>query len=98
MRQVVEHQTADGDGLEILDAGSRGDPRQAVVRCLKGQGNEAQKPTRQVLEVSQGKQVFQPFLDGFEVAIQHGCVGLDAQLVGFPDNSKPVGPGRLVGA
>ena len=65
---------------------------------MKGQGNESLEPARLVLQGAQAQQVLDPFLQGFEGAVEHGAVGSQAQAMGRAVNFQPLHGGALVGA
>ena len=82
VRNVVQHEAADGHGAEIhqcrwlLDVGKFG---VFWMECERDKGLE---PTGAVLEVSQSQQVVDAMVRLFDVAVQHGAVGLQANFMG----------------
>ncbi len=57
---------------------------------------KATKAARLVLEIAQGQQMFDAFLIVLNVAVEHGGVGTQADLVGGARNIEPLLPADLV--
>jgi hypothetical protein len=87
VRDVVQEESRDRDVLEVLVTG-RGSSHpaqlltQLVVIGVVGEWDEGEEPAGVVLQPAQGFKVLHPVRRRLDVAIEHGAVGGDAELVG----------------
>ncbi len=89
MRKVVQHQTRNRDGFQIIHA--RGN-RQVRIDCMlrmKRQGDKAIESTRFILQLPQPDQMIDTFFEGFDVPVEHRCIGTDTCLVHASRNIEP---------
>ncbi len=81
VRDVVEHQPADGQGLEAVGVGGLGDLAQPVALVVELQRDEGLEATGLVLQLAQPDQVIDALLGALDRAEQHGAVRAHAHLV-----------------
>src|SRR6478609_2642001 len=83
VRDVVEQQPRDGEHLQVVSA--RREPEAAPledgVLGVEGERDEGEEATRLVLLVAQPQQVVDALLVGLDVAVEHGALGRDPELV-----------------
>ena len=97
VREVVEHQAADGHRLEVHHAGGLGDLVHPRVVGVEGQRDEGLEAAGLVLELAEPDQVVDPVLGLVDVAVEHRRVRVQAELVGRPVDVEP-DLGRRLGA
>ena len=89
MRDVVQHQAADGDYAKVV-VGSRGpELPQPIALGMVGQRHEGLETARLVLQLPQADEMVDPFLAGFDRAVKHGAVRFQTQLVGRTMDVEP---------
>ena len=81
MREVVEHQAADRDLLDVEHAGGLRQVLQRRVVGMKRQRDEGLESVRFVLQGAQLEQVVDAVFVIFDVAVEHGGIRLQANLV-----------------
>src|SRR6266480_4745936 len=79
--EVVEHQTADGDGLQVFYAGCLTPGAGTGQFGLIGQRDEAVEAACLVLQFPQHHHVFHPFLPCLNSAVEQGGVGTQTQAM-----------------
>ena len=87
--KVVQHETRDGDRLQIVHAGGRRQMRVHRVLGMECQRNEAIEPAGLILEISQSKQMIDPLFQRLNVAVQHRCIRMHAHPVYSAGNFQP---------
>src|SRR4029077_787044 len=101
MGNIVEHQSTDGDVLEIVEARRRGSGpaerlAQLIVVGVIRQRDVGEEAARLVLERAQGEQVVHPVRHGFDMAVQHRAVRRQADPVRLPMHRQPFLAGELL--
>ncbi len=89
VREVVEQQPADGD---LADVGDAGGARQVVKRRVVGmerERDEGLEASGVVLEVAQADEMVHAVLVVFDMAVKHGGVGFEAELVRHAGGFQP---------
>src|SRR5437867_9268799 len=94
MRNIVEHQSTDGDVLEIVEARRRGSGpaerlAQLVVVGVIGQRDVGEEAAGLVLQGPEREQVVRAVRHGLHVSIQHGAVRGQAESVGLAMHRQP---------
>ena len=96
--KVVQHQAADGDLLDVEHAGGLGQMLQRRVVGMERQRDEGLEAAGLVLQRAQLEQVVDAVFVVLDVAVEHGGVGLQADLVGqcarFPATGRRRSCGR----
>ena len=95
VRDVVEHQPAHRDVLEIVEAGGgrAGAAQrlaQLVVIGVIGERDVGEEAARLVLQRAQRQQVVHPVFQRLDVPVQHGAVRGDAELVRLAVHGEPL--------
>ena len=81
MREVVEHQAADRDLLDVEHAGGLRQMLQRRVVGMKGQRNKRLEAAGLVLQRAQLQQMIDAVFVVFDVAVEHGRIRLQPDLV-----------------
>ena len=94
VRDVVEHQAADRDVLEVVEprrggAGASQRPAQFVGIRVVRERDVAQEPAGLVLQRAQCEQMIDAVLERLDVPVEHRAVRWDAELVGFAMDREP---------
>ena len=63
---------------------------------MKCQWNIGKKPAGFILGVPQHLQMLKPFLNGFDMTVKHGGVGIESEPVSCLGNFQPAGTGQLL--
>src|SRR5271166_570185 len=74
VRKVIEHQTADGDLLDVEHSGSRKQMLQRRVRRMKSEWNKRLEAARLILQGTEFEQVINAVFVVFDMAVEHGGV------------------------
>ncbi len=81
--------------LMIVEAGGFGDVLERRVVGMEGQRDEGDEAVGFVLQGAQFHQVIDAVLVVFDVAVEHGAVGVQAELVGGAGGFDPLVAGRF---
>ena len=95
MREIVEHQAADGDLPDVEHAGGLRQMLQRRVVRMKCQRNEGLEAAGLVLQRAQLQQVIDAIFVVLHVAVEHGGVGSQPQLVAVRAVSSHSSPSIL---
>src|SRR5262249_47272006 len=96
VREVVEHQPADRHRLQVHQPTRLGNVRQPGVVGMERQRDERLKAAGLVLQFTQADQVVDAVAGFFDVAVEHGGVGAQAELVRLAVDANPrVGVGLV---
>src|ERR1039458_2001030 len=90
MREVVEHEAADRDLLDIQHAGGFWQVLQRRVIGMESQRDEGLEASGFVLQRAQFEQMIDAVFVVFDMAVEHGCVGLQPDLVGDSRSVEPL--------
>src|ERR1017187_7296059 len=90
MREVVEHEAADRDLLDIQHAGGFWQVLQGRVIGMESQRDESLEAAGFVLQRAQFEQMIDAVFVVFDMAVEHGCVGLQPDLVGDSRSVEPL--------
>src|ERR1019366_4060547 len=90
VREVIEHQAADRNLLDVGHAGGRKKMLQRRVRGMEGQRDESLKATGLILQGTQFEQVVDAVFVVFDVAVKHGGVRFEPDLVGEARGIEPL--------
>ena len=96
MREVVEHQTADRDLLDVEHAGGARQMFEWRVVGMERQGDEGLEPTGFVLQSAELKQVIDAVFVVLDVAVEHGCIRLESDLMRKARSIQPLVAVNLV--
>src|SRR5712692_4094196 len=94
--EVVEQKARDGDVLQVGEAGWLGQMAERGVFRVEGQRDEGDEAAGLVLELAQQQQVLDTLLFCFDVAVEHGGVRAQADLMRRARNVQPLLAGNLV--
>src|ERR1700675_4842257 len=84
VREVIKHQAADGNLLDVEHARGRKKMLQRSVRRMKGEWNKRLEAASLILQGTQFEQVVDAVFVVFDVAVEHGGVRFQPDLVGEP--------------
>ena len=90
MRNVVQHQPRYRDVPDVGETGGRGDVLERRVAGVERQRNEGHEPAGFVLQRAQARQVVHAVAVVLEVAVEHGAIGTQAQLVRRAGGFQPL--------
>ena len=97
MRKVVEHQAADGDLLDVEHAGGFRQMLQRRVVGMERQRDEGLEAAGFVLQRAQLEQVVDAVFVVFDVAVEHGRVRFQSDLMGESWPCRAIGRHRSCG-
>ena len=86
----------DRDGAQIIDARGPGEVLHAVAVGVEGEGDERLKPAALVLLFAEAQHVVDAMLEGLDVPVEHGGVGLHPEAVRDVVHLEVLLGGRLV--
>src|SRR3990167_8561827 len=95
--EIVQHQPADGQGLQVKSGSSPRKPLQKGVIGVKRKRDKRHKSAGLVLEPSERKHVVCPLLGRLHVSVQHGGVAPQTETVSLAHNTQPALSRQLVG-
>src|SRR5208283_2442006 len=90
VREVIKHQAADRDLLDVEHAGGSKQMLQRSVRRMKREWNKCLESASLILQSAQLEQVIDAVFVIFDVAVKHGGVRFQPDLVGEPRGIEPL--------
>ena len=90
VREIVEHQAADGDLLDVEHPCGLRQMLQRRVVGMESQRDEGLEAAGFILQAAQLEQVIDAVFVVFDVAIEHGRVGFQTDLVGELRGLEPL--------
>ena len=101
VREVVEHQPADGHDLQVHQARRLGDVGHLGVIGVECQRDEGLEAAGFILQLAQADQVVDAVVRLVDMAVEHGGVGVQAKAVGSSMDVEPafgrgLGPADLL--
>ena len=88
--EIVEHEPGDGHGAQVVPHTGLGDVFPELrVFGQEGETDKGLETAGFVLQFAQCQQVVNAFLHGFDMAVEHGGVGLYAEAVRRPRDFEP---------
>ncbi len=90
MREVIQHQPADRNLLDVVHSGGRKKMLQRRVRRMKRQRNKRLEAASLILQGAQLEQMIDAVLVVFDVSVEHRRIRFQPDLVGQPRRIQPL--------